>query len=361
MTVVAVLGAGAGGLAAVADLGSRGHRVRLYNRSAETLGRLLHGEPIAYRGVLGDGASRPEYVGTDLETALHGAEAVVICQPALAHRALFTALARAGCGIPIVLNPGHTGGALHARAVFGAENRPLPPIAEMSTLTYVARKPAPEAVSVTGRAGSVQVAALPGGGQAVTMAQLLFPVARLAADVLATSLANVNLVLHPPGAVLAAAWVEATGGDFTFYVQGMTNGVVRVIQRLDAERLAVGKALGHQLLPLQDEMAAIGTVNRDVARDDLGAAIRGGRANESISAPQSLAHRYYLEDFPYGLVPFLALAEIAGVRCPVAESLLTLGEAATGERFRADGLNAGRLGITDCSPGELRSLCGAPR
>ena len=49
-------------------------------------------------------------------------------------------------------------------------------------------------------------------------------------DVLACDLANVNMVLHVPGAVLGAAWVEATRGDFTFYVQGMTPGVARVMR-----------------------------------------------------------------------------------------------------------------------------------
>ena len=79
-------------------------------------------------------------------------------------------------------------------------------------------------------------------------------------DVLACDLANVNMVLHVPGALLAAAWVEATRGDFTFYVQGMTPGVARVMQSLDEERRAVARAFGHDLPPLVAEMQAIGTV-----------------------------------------------------------------------------------------------------
>ena len=45
---------------------------------------------------------------------------------------------------------------------------------------------------------------------------------------IACDLCNINMVVHPPGAILGAAWVEATGGDFTFYVQGMTPGVIEL-------------------------------------------------------------------------------------------------------------------------------------
>jgi opine dehydrogenase len=166
-------------------------------------------------------------------------------------------------------------------------------------------------------------------------------------DVLASSLSNVNLVLHPPGAVLAAAWVEATGGDFTFYVQGMTPGVGRVMQALDEERLAVAAAYGHELPRLVDEMAAIGTVDaRQAAFGDLVAAIRGGSANAAIRAPGSFDHRYYREDLAYGLVPFLALARLARVPAPVAEALLLVGATAVGDEVLTGGLDADRLGLT---------------
>ena len=68
------------------------------------------------------------------------------------------------------------------------------------------------------------------------------------------------MVLHCPGAVLGAAWVEAKRGDFTFYVEGMTAGVARVMAKLDAERQAVAAAFGHALHSLVEEMQAIGTV-----------------------------------------------------------------------------------------------------
>jgi len=93
-------------------------------------------------------------------------------------------------------------------------------------------------------------------------------------------------------------------------------------------------------------MAAIGTVERATATTgDLRAAIGGGSANASIRAPASLTHRYYTEDFPYGIVPLLELARIAGVAAPVASALLAVADAACGGTLVRAGLTASRLGI----------------
>ena len=341
---VAILGAGAGGAAATVELSAAGHRVRLWNRSPEALVPFEHG--VKYEGLLGSGEAKPQVLTTDLTEVLADADAAVVCLPALAHERVAEGLARERASLPIVLNPGHTGGVLHFRQVFRAAGAPLPPLAEFSTLTYVARKYEPDTVTVSGLADRVRAAALPGGGEALELGRALFPAARPERDVLATDLANVNLVLHPPGAVLGAAWVEATGGDYLFYAEGVTPGVARVLEALDAERLAVARAFGHELEPLHREMAAIGTADREAAaRDDVAAAIRQGAANARIRAPESLGHRYYLEDFGFGLVPLLALARVAGVAAPVATALLALGQALLGRDLEAEGLNAGRLGL----------------
>jgi len=356
-----VLGAGAGGAAATADLPRRGHVVRLWARNEATLEPFRRSGGVRHEGVgASPGLAAPEAVTTELADALDGVDAVLVCLPALAHEGVASGLAGLGSATPIVLNPGHTGGALHFRQVFAAAGVPLPPLAELSTLSYVARKHAPDTVTVTGVAERVWGAALPGGEEALTLARELYPAVAPAPDVLACDLANVNLVLHVPGAILAAAWVEATGGAFRFYTDGMTPGVVRVIAAFDAERLHVALALGHELPPLHEEMATVGTADREAAaRGDLRSAIAAGEANRTIAAPGSLAHRYYAEDFGYALVPFVALAEIAGVRTPVATALLTLGETLLGRDLRAEGLTAARMGIAGCDRRRLLELVGA--
>jgi opine dehydrogenase len=343
---VALIGAGAGGAAAVVELTLAGHEVRWWNRTAATIAPFRSAGGVRYEGVLGEGLARPAAMPERLSEALADAELAMVCLPSLAHEPVTHALLDAGVSCPVLLNPGHAGGALHVAELCRARGATPPPLAELSTLTYVARKPVPDAVRVTCAAKRVLAACLPGGEAALALASELYPAATTVPDVIATSLADVNLVLHTPGAVLSAAWVEATRGDFRFYVDAMTPGVVRVLEALDHERLAVAAAYGHALDPLVAEMAAIGTADATAAAaGDLLAAVSGGEANRSIKAPDSLDHRYYAEDFGYGLVPLLALASAAGVATPLAAALVELASALRGEDLRSTGLTAARLGL----------------
>jgi opine dehydrogenase len=345
---IAVIGAGAGGASAVAELTLAGHEVVLWNRSPQTLAPFLERGGVEYEGVLGEGFARPVLITADMKAAVQGAEIALVCLPTISHAPVARSLAEAGAhDLPVVLNPGHTGGALEfATAYQAASGGPVPPTAEFHTLSYIARKYRPGRVTVTGKAKFLRLGTLPGGEAAAEAAQALYPVSKAVPDVLNSSLANLNMVLHAPGAILGAAWVEATRGDFTFYVQGMTPGVVRVLKALDAERLAVALAFGHELPHLGAEMQMYGTVEASVKdTTDLVAAISGGKANQRIKAPDSLAHRYYVEDFGHGLLPFIALAEAARVPVPTAASLFEIGITLTGNDYRAKGRTAQAMGI----------------
>lgn len=356
MSSVAVLGGGAGGRACAAELAAAGHRVRLWNRNAATVAELCAAGGVYTRGVLGDGFTPLPLITTSLADALRGADVAVVCLPALAHRALADDLARLGCRVPLILNPGHTLGAVHVASRFAAYGGKRPSIAELSTLTYVARADG-ATVNITGRAGRVRAAALGIDTTALDFARDLWPVCHTESDVLATGLANVNLVLHPPAAVLAAAWVEATAGRFAYYREATTQAVTAVMTQLDDERLTVARALGHELDALIDEMAAIGTVDAipeaPTPAERLRIAVATGRANASITAPDSLHHRYYREDFAYGLAPLIELAAVTGVAVPIAKSLFTLADCALGGAASRDALTLAAVRLTVRNGAEL--------
>lgn len=321
---VTVIGAGNGGSAAVVELTLAGHDVALHGRSEATVAP-FRADGIGYQGVFGQGHAVPALITTSLKEAIQDADAAVVTLPTFALGSVARELHDAGWSAnrPVILNPGHTGGALEFDTAYEEVASRVPPIAEFATLAYVARKPAPDAINITGRAKRLRAAALKRGEPALEAARALFPGSYDCGDVIASDLCNVNMVVHPPGAMLGASWVEATGGDFTFYVQGLTAGVVRVMEELDRERMAVGRAFGHDLPTIIGEMKSIGTVPSDADEHDY-RAIAAGEANKRIKAPDSLSHRYFTEDFTHGLVPFLVLAEISGVEVRTTRALVDL-------------------------------------
>ena len=363
MTRVVVMGGGAGGMAATVDLTLRGFEVTWWRRTVPP--EPPSGFRLAYQGVCGDGVM-PVICTDNLAEAIKAADGVLVCLPSTAHRHIAGLLARVGWKGPVVLAPGHLGGALEvAKVMRDAGASPLPPLAECSTLPYTVRAHAVEAadqadyqgaqwvVNITGVAARMLVSCLRGADAALAFAIRLYPGAIIRPDVLEVGLAEVNMVLHPPGAILGAAWVEATGGDYRFYVDGMTRGVASVMGRLDQERLAVASAFGYRLDSLMEEMSAIGTVEPDADLDDIQGAISEGSANTRIMAPDSLGHRYYTEDFGYGLLPLVELAKVAGVDTPVAESLLNLAAAAGLEGTIAAGRTLERLGLDGLTVEEI--------
>jgi len=127
---------------------------------------------------------------------------------------------------------------------------------------------------------------------------------------------------------------------------------------LDVERRLVAARFGHNLPSLIEEMALIGTVTSDAVTQDVGAAIRGGEANRWIEAPHSLDHRYYQEDLPYALAPFVALADIAEVAVPTARALLTIGGGLLAKDLVSTGLGVEALGIAGLDLNGLMELVG---
>jgi len=352
MTTVAILGGGNGGFAAATHLATEGHAPQLYNRSPGTIAAIRGRGAIDYTGVLGEGTAPVPVITTDLSEALAGADLVMVCLPATALSGIASRLAEHLEGSrPLLLNPGATGGALAVRRTLErAGCEAIPPIAETNTLTYIARKESEEAVHVSALVDNVRCAPLPSGARedAVDPFIELYPSLTPVSSVLHTALSNVNAVLHPPGIVLAAAWIEHTGGDFRFYYDGATPGVANLMADLDDERLAIAEAWGLDVDPFPAMFADIGSTSAEAgASGSFLRVLRESEPNKSIRAPDSVDHRYFDEDVPFGLVPMGALGRAAGVDTPVIDSLITVAESVTGHDYRETGWTGDDLGISD--------------
>ncbi len=359
MATVAILGGGNGGFAAAVHLSTLGHHVHLYNRSVGTIQAIRDADGIAYSGVLGDGFAALPLITTDLQEAIRDAQLVMVCLPATAFAGLAVELAVLLDGTqPLLLNPGNTGGVLAFRQMLReAGCRTIPPIAETNTLTYICRKQGERAVHISSVVRNVRVAVLSDGAPdaVIGLVRELYPTLRLMANVLYTALNNVNAILHPPGIVLSAAWIEHSGGDFRYYYDAGTPAVAQVMADLDRERLAIGAAWGIALEPFPTLFADIGSTSQEAgASGSFLRMLRESEPNKFIKAPASLDSRYLHEDIPFGLVPMSALGQAVGVATPVTDALITLTSSISHIDYRARGWTLERLGLPADAVSALR-------
>jgi len=364
LPTVAVMGGGHAAFAHAADLGTRGFDVRLFEvpALAETIagakeaGGILS-QPDPTTGLIA-GFGQVKLVTTDPAAALNGADVAFIVVPAFAHRSFAQLIApHVRPEQILVLSPGNFGGAvMFARWLkeFGCQT--LPHLAEAQSMIYACRKDGPASVKIFGYKRGLRIAVFPATHTDPVIARLrqVFPTLEAAPNVLWTWLSNPNAIIHPPVTILNAGRIEQTHGDFLFYVQGITPAVRKVMDVLDAERIALGRALGLTLIS-QHELGVIfyghqgyvGEAFPDKARNPV---------YHAIKAEGELDSRYLTEDVPYGLVPWEELARLTGVEMPICTSLINIANSLLGRDFRATGQTLERVGLAGLSIAEIQKL-----
>jgi opine dehydrogenase len=358
---VAVVGAGNVGHALAADLALRGVEVRLFNRSAERLEPIRRAGGITVSGGI-TGFARLGLVTESLADAVAGADVVALTLPTAALPAYADALAETTTSEQIIwLNPGHSGGGLYlAAAMAAASGSRERKLCQLTTASHVSRMVAPGAVRVFLRPHAA-VAALPPHhlGECHQMLDRLLPGQfDTAATILEVDLANINAVIHPPGMVCNAGWIEASGGAFGFYSEGAGPAVAHVMDAIDRERLALAKRLEVPALPLGELLYRLG-FRREAEAADAAEAIAQSELIYPIRSPPTLDHRYLHEDVGWGLVPWMQLGAAAQMAMPTAEAVTHLASLITGVDYLREGLNLERAGVSVNTLHELRAVAGA--
>ena len=351
----AILGAGHGGMAMAGHLGLQGYQVRLFNRSEARLVPIKAAGGIELAGAV-EGTGPIELVTTDIAAAAEGADILMVVVPANGHRYMATALApHLRDGQVIILNPGRTGGAFEFRQVFremGVAQDVL--VGEAQTLLYACRNTNPAQVRIFGIKNSVPVAALP-GNQTVDLLEAIHPVFPQFVpgdNVIKTGLDNIGAVFHPALMVLNAARIESTRGEFQFYFEGITKAVAQILERVDAERVAVAAALGIRAMTAREWLY----MAYDAHGKTLYQAIRNNSGYKGIQAPATIDHRYLWEDVPMSLVPIAALGEQLGVATPTIRHLIQLAGLMNECDYWQEGRTAARMGLAGLTHKEIRHI-----
>lgn len=203
----------------------------------------------------------------------------------------------------------------------------------------------------------IPVAAFPANRapDAMQFLPLIMASADLRRSVVETNFENINLLVHPAMALLNVGYfdrAEAAGDPISFYGTGNTVHAGRLAESFDAERPAVCEAFGVEFRPLIEHIQRLyggpgGTVH-DAVKDSPFYKNVG-------SFPANIWRSWMALDAPLAHVPFVQLAESAGLNAPLHRGYVHMADALLGSDSWQTGLTLERLGLAGMSPARIRA------
>ena len=331
---ITVCGAGPAGLGMAAVLSSAGHAVTLYetpeyasklmpfrgNLTLRSVGRVPGDWPLAD-------------VTDDPREALDGAEAVFIVMHAAAHKKLgelFAPFARAEQ--LFVLCPGYVGGGLELTASLREHGvAGIPPYIEASSLPITANMDGTAVrIKAWKRGFSVFCPRNQRDHAIVKQLEELHGPLDCTESPIEPGLNEINIVVHCLNTLLNPSRVDG-GKPWTFYREGLSPAIVRVIEAVDAERVELERTLGLAPRRLVDMLWQF-YGDQGMARPEAGllAQLSTFESFAAVPGPLSFEHRFISEDLRCGIVPMYHLGEQAGVPMPATRAAIELASRITG-------------------------------
>lgn len=350
-----VIGAGHGGKAMAAHLTLMGFPVTLWNRTFEHIEVIQRRGGIDLESASGgpSGFASLEKVTSDLREALDGANMIMVVLPSSAHAEVAKAMApMLQDGQIIVLHPGRTCGALEVEKVIRDNGCTANvTIAEAETFIYAARSDGPAQARIFRIKEAVPLAALPATRTQCVLDHICeaYPQFIDGGTVLQTGLNNMGAIFHPALTLLNAGWIEATHGDYQFYIDGVTPSVARVLEVLDRERVTVASCLGLRARTALEWLE----LAYNTTGEDLHEAIHNQPGYYGIKAPNTLKHRYIFEDVPMSLVPIASLGKQHGVSVRGMDSIINLANIVHRTDYWRRGRTVEKLGLSELSVSEI--------
>jgi opine dehydrogenase len=355
MKKVAILGGGNGAHAMAADLTLKGLEVTICEAPEfeEAFRTTLERQSIQLVDPWGEEKEvKVHKATTDFEEALTGAEYIMMAIPAIGHERFFSAIIPyLESGQTVVSWPGNYAALFFANMLRRDGITRNITLAEGHTLPWGCRLEAPARVRIFVEAWKLLLAAFPAERTEEVVADLkdAYPVIA-GENVLASSLNNLNPIVHPAGTVLNAGWIDTLGKDFCFYKHGTTLSIARMIEAVYKEVKMTAEAVGVKMLEYPEEsFRSKETIMSCYFKAPFD---REGRV-ANISGPSSVKSRYITEDVPYGLVPVALLARKMGISTPTIDAVIHLASVINRTDYRGEGRSLEELGIAGLDRNEL--------
>ena len=316
---------------------SQGHQVVLYDMPAyqERLAALKEDPTLTCRELV-DYTGRLSGVTHQVEEALAGAEAVVLCTHAAAHRLLAGLFAgKIAPHQTVLLCPGYVGGGVEFLTTLKAASQgPVPRYFEASSYPLLSRKKGDHLVQLAGckRGFYVYVPQELDQDPFVRSFLDIFAPVKVTRHPLEPGLNEINIIVHAVVTLLNASRVDH-GQPWRFYRDGLTPSVMEVVEEIDRERTRLEEALGltpHPLTQMLQEFYG----DQGMKGSSLYEQLSTFQPFEQVPGPVSFQNRFITEDVCYGLVPMAHLGEEKGVPMPCLRTILDLASQMLHQDFR---------------------------
>ena len=354
---IAVLGAGSGGFMSAADFGLMGYEVALFSRNIDKVAGVrakggieildIDSNPTGEFGVVACATD-------DIAEAVKGANVIVNPIPYFVCEEYARLVAPHLEEGQVVLCLGKGGASLTWARVLremGIDKNVY--LADCNTLPYGASRKGDAQVRLENRTQNLIIATFPGADidHVIPVAKELYPAEhgytlRAGQNAIDSILVDYNAITHTPPMVCNAGRIET--GDKSFRLFGKaenTPAVVRIIEKIDRERMAIGEKLGLKQYPLEEEIML---VKWNPAGEDYVLPLYDAIHTpflEVCEGPFALDVRHLTEDIPYGLVTFSSLGKLLGVPTPFTDAIITMAEGLLDRDFRSIGRTIEDLGI----------------
>lgn len=267
-----------------------------------------------------------EFASTDFQECLPWADVVIVVTHAAAHDVVAGYCARYLVDSKmVILCPGYVGGGWHfnrkiAEAAPGLDLG----VVECSVLPFACRKQGDRSVSIHGIKRRFMVSTCGGrfSEEALGLLDDLFTGMIRSSHPLEAGLNETNFILHAVIAMLNMGHVQGSE-PWTFYRQGLTEAVGRVVESVDAERLSLLKEMELRPIPLSRWLLDF-YGDQGMEGETIYDVMSSFPPFAKSPGPRSLSHRYFSEDIPFGLVPMSHLGQKFGVKMPLTNALIDL-------------------------------------
>ncbi len=347
---IGIAGAGSIAFGTAALLAENGHDPMLWSPSGAGTAALSEGGALTAEGAL-DAELTPRIAASARELADEN-DCLLLALPAYGHKAVMDALAlHIRDGQHVIISSHASLGAIHLCQKLAARNVTAP-ITAWGTTAVTGRRQSPTRVRVNTVRKLIDLCTVPHdrGGEALALCQRLFGDRFQPRDgLLAISLSNLNPQNHMGIALCNMTRMEH-GEDWS-QGQNVTPNVGRLLEALDAERLAIAKALGlkvrtifeHFHLSFHVPVASISEMNQQMHTEGNGG-----------TGPANADSRYVTEDVPYGLALTAALGRLAGRPAALHEAGIVTFSAMYGRDFLAENALLDAIDLSSHSLDDLK-------